>query len=157
MNDEEIMQSLEICLDDDKLCEGCRYEDMDTASEFDGCVKTLMRDAYNYIRKLKARIERALKCPFEIGNVLYVIVPYCFRCDIGDEEECLFCKNRGKYRISTMRVNSIRFDDKGYVLSENTAGSWAAMCLNCYERDFEIKWFTDSKAAEAKLERLQGD
>ena len=104
---------------------------------------------------LKERLEKAVKAPVKIGDIVYNVVPYCFRCEDDEGDHCS-CKNIHKNKIMEMKVNSIRFDKDGYVLSEDSAGSAGSLSLSCYERNLGKDWFLTPEAAEARLKERQG-
>lgn len=105
---------------------------------------------------LRERLDKAIEPPCKIGDTVYKIVSCCYDCKDDWGDGCR-CKNLHKSKIVEMKVNSIRFDKDGYVLSEDSAGSAGSLSLNCYEMDFGKDWFLTPEAAEARLKELQGD
>ena len=113
---------------------------------------------YDRLAELENKIESGdiLIPPCKIRDTVFVIVPFCHNCKYDNGDHC-YCKNKSKDKIVKMTVRSIRYDDKGYVLTEDMGGSMCTLSLYCYQRDFGKKWFFDKAKAEARLKELKGE
>lgn len=105
---------------------------------------------------LYKNLEKISNIPCSLGDEIYVITSCCFRCKDDNGDYCS-CPNINRNKILPMKVNSIRFDKHGSVLSEDTAGSVGSLSLSCYEYEFGKTWFLTPEEAKTRLRELQGE
>lgn len=93
--------------------------------------------------------------PVSIGDEVYVIASYCFRCK-NDKGFICHCENEKKFTVLPMTVRSLRDGGcAGYVISDNSANDYNPSFIYCAENDFGKDWFTDRFSAEQKVIELE--
>lgn len=162
MTDEKlngIIKALKLCTGIETACKDCPYRASVSPSFSVRCEDTLHKASLEAIETLKAenaalyeRLDKVIEPPCKIGDTVYKIVSCCYDCKDDWGDGCR-CENLHKSKIVALKVNSIRFDEDGYVLSEDTAGSAGSLSLYCYESNFGKDWFLTPRSRRNTAER----